>query len=491
MASDPVTVLNDVPLRLGQWEREEFMERRTLLKTLSAAAAVGAVTSLGHGRTLSAEAASGVVKTMGDGGPLEQAKDAARRGMPPLKITDVKIIATAPSGSNWTIVKVETSEPGLYGLGAATHQEIPQAAQAYIEKRLKPFVIGKNCDEIEDIWQSAYLQEYFRSGPEGNDALSGIDGALWDILGKRLGVPVYQLLGGKVRAAVPLYGHAAALTQSELNDQVQAYIEKGYQVVRVQLAVPGWSGYGVSGAKTSAAVQALRPDGVTPSPVFDAGRYLTTTIGMFEAIRAKFGFDVGLVHDIHERPAPNQSIELCRAVEQYRPFYMEDPLSPEDVGWFQIFRQETSAPLAMGELFVNRNEWLNLVANRWIDFIRIHQSSVGGLNMCRKVAHCCEFFDVRTAWHGPNNVDPIGHCYNLHLNLVTPNFGIQEETFFDEKTREVFPGTPEIRKGYIYSNDKPGLGIDIDEKAAARYPYTKDFEDRGNDRMLDGTIVRP
>ncbi len=467
------------------------MERRSLLKSLSAAAAVGAVTNLGGGRTLSAEAASGVVRTMGHGGPLAQAKDAARRGMPPLKITDVKIIATAPSGSNWTIVKVETSEPGLYGLGAATHQEIPQAAQAYIEKRLKPFVIGKNCDEIEDIWQSAYLQEYFRSGPEGNDALSGIDGALWDILGKRLGVPVYQLLGGKVRAAVPLYGHASALTQSALNDQVQAYIEKGYQVVRIQLAVPGWSGYGVSGAKTSAAVQALRPDGVAPSPVFDAGRYLTATIGMFEAVRAKFGFDIGLVHDIHERPAPNQSIQLCRAVEQYRPFYMEDPLSPEDVGWFQIFRQETSAPLAMGELFVNRNEWLSLVANRWIDFIRIHQSSVGGLNMCRKIAHCCEFFDVRTAWHGPNNVDPVGHCYNLHLNLVTPNFGIQEETFFDEKTREVFPGTPEIRKGYIYSNDKPGLGIDIDEKAAARYPYTKDFEDRGNDRMLDGTIVRP
>jgi mannonate dehydratase len=467
------------------------MERRSLLKSLSTAAAMGAVTSLGAGRTLSAEAASGVVKTMGHGGPLAQARDAARKGMPPLTIRDVKIIATAPSGSNWTIVKVETSEPGLYGLGAATHQEIPQAAQAYIEKRLKPFVIGKNCDDIEDIWQSAYLQEYFRSGPEGNDALSGIDGALWDILGKRLGVPVYRLLGGKVRAAVPLYGHAAALTQSALNDQVQAYIEKGYQVVRIQLAVPGWSGYGVSGAKTSSAVQALRPDGVTPSPVFDAGRYLTTTIGMFEAIRAKLGFDIGLVHDVHERPAPNQSIELCRAVEQYRPFYMEDPLSPEDVGWFQIFRQETSAPLAMGELFTNRNEWLNLVANRWIDFIRIHQSSVGGLNMCRKVAHCCEFFDVRTAWHGPNNVDPIGHCYNLHLNLVTPNFGIQEETFFDEKTREVFPGTPEIRKGYIYSNDKPGLGIDIDEKAAARYPYTKDFEDRGNDRMLDGTIVRP
>ena len=467
------------------------MERRSLLKTLSAAAAVGAATNLGRGRTLSAEAASGIVNTMGSGGPLAQAKDAARRGMPPLKITDVKIIATAPSGSNWTIVKVETSEPGLYGLGSATHQEIPQAAQAYIETRLKPFVIGKNADDIEDIWQSAYVQQYFRSGPESNNALSGIDGALWDIMGKRLGVPVYQLLGGKVRAAVPLYGHAAALTIGQLEDQVQAYIEKGYQVVRVQLAVPGWSGYGVADAKTSDATQALRPDGVAPSPVFDAGRYITTTIKMFEAIRAKFGFDIGLVHDVHERPAPNQSIELCRAVQQYRPFYMEDPLSPEDVGWFQIFRQETSAPLAMGELFTNRNEWLPLVANRWIDFIRCHQSAMGGLNMCRKIAHCCEFFDVRTAWHGPNNVDPVGHCYNLHLDLATPNFGIQEETFFDEKTREVFPGAPEIRKGYMYANDQPGWGIDIDERAAAKYPYKTPFETRGNDRMLDGTIVRP
>ena len=466
------------------------MERRNLLKSLSAAAAVGAVTNLGGGK-ISAEGAAGISATLGSAGPLAQVREEARKGMPPLKITDVKLIATAPSGSNWTIVKVETSEPGLYGLGSATHQEVPQAAQAYIEKRLKPFVIGMNADEIENIWQSAYVQQYFRSGPESNNALSGIDGALWDILGKRLGVPVHQLLGGKVRAAVPLYGHAAAMTQSELNEQVQAYIEKGYQVVRVQLGVPGWSGYGVPHATTSAATQALRPDGVAPSPVFSATRYVNVTVKMFEELRTKFGFDIGFVHDVHERPAPNESIQLCKAVEQYRPFYMEDPLSPDDVGWFQIFRQETSAPLAMGELFVNRNEWLSLVSNRWIDFIRCHISAVGGLNMARKIAHCCEFFNVRTAWHGPNNVDPVGHCYNLHLDLTTPNFGIQEETFFDAPTREVFPGTPDIRKGYIYANDRPGWGIDIDEKAAARYPYKKDFESRGNDRMLDGTIVRP
>ena len=300
------------------------------------------------------------------------------------------------------------------------------------------------------------MQQYFRSGPESNNALSGIDGALWDIMGKRLGVPVYQLLGGKTRGAVQLYGHAQSMDITDLEDQVRKYMANGYQTVRVQLGVPEYSGYGVSGANTSDRVQRLRPDGLAgTSPVFDSEKYVTRTIEMFDHLRSTIGFDVGLVHDIHERPTPNQSIQLCKAVEPYRPFYMEDPVSPDDVGWFKIFRQETSAPLAMGELFVNKQEWLPLVANRWIDYIRCHQSAMGGLNMCRKVAHTCEMFGVRTAWHGPNNVDPVGHCYNLHLDLASPNFGIQEETFFSEKTREVFPGAPTIKGGICTPTTSP------------------------------------
>jgi mannonate dehydratase len=444
-------------------------------------------------KVLPAAAAAGIAGSLGGPGPIAAAAETARRGgLPPLTIKDVQLIRTAPSGSNWTVVKVITSEPGLYGLGTATHQEVPAAAQAYIETRLKPFVIGKRCDEIEDIWQSAYVQQYFRSGPESNNALSGIDGALWDILGKRCGMPVYKLLGGKTREAVQLYGHAQSTDINKLEDQVRDYMQKGYQVVRVQLAVPEYAGYGVGGAKTSDRVQALRPPAIRgTSPVFDAEKYVTTTIKMFDHLRSKIGFDIGLVHDIHERPTPNQSIQLCKAVEQYRPFFMEDPTSPDDVGWFETFRKETSVPLAMGELFVNKNEWLPLVANRLIDYIRIHQSAIGGINMCRKIAHTCEMFGVRTAWHGPNNVDPVGHCYNVHLDLASPNFGIQEETFFDEATREVFPGCPEIKGGYMFANDKPGFGIDIDEKAAARYPYKVPFETRGNDRFLDGGIVRP
>lgn len=423
-------------------------------------------------------------------GPLAQAQETARRGMPPLKITDVKVILTQPGNDHLVVVKVMTNEPGLYGVGCATHRERPSAVAAYINDYMKPFVMGRNCDEIEDIWQSAYVQSYFRSGVTGNNALSGIDGALWDILGKRCGVPVYKLLGGKVRAAVPLYGHASAREFPDLEDQVRKMMAQGYRYVRVQLAVPGYSGYGVR-AETADAILKARPVGVANSPVFEPTPYVNNTIKMFDQLRSKIGFDIELLHDVHERIPPNQAIQLCKAVEPYRPFFMEDPFSPEDVAWFRTLRQQTSCAIAMGELFVNRNEWVFLVAERLIDFIRIHISAVGGLNMARKVAACCEFFNVRTAWHGPGNVSPIGHAVNMHLDLAAFNFGIQEQNLFSDTTREVFPGAPEIKGGYMYANDKPGLGIDIDERVAAKFPYKTPGGSRGNDRRLDGTIVRP
>jgi mannonate dehydratase len=408
-----------------------------------------------------------------------------------LKITDVKTILTQPAGTHLVIVKVFTSEPGLYGIGCATHRERPLAVAAAVDQYLKPWLIGKNCDEIEDIWQSAYVSSYFRSGPTLNNALSGVDGALWDILGKRTGVPVYQLLGGKVRAAVPLYAHSSAHELPALVESVQKWMAQGYRHVRVQLATPGFAGYGVSGATTSSSVQKLRPDGVSKSEAYEPTPYVNNTIKMFEYLRAKLGFDVELLHDVHERVPPSQALQLAKALEPHRLFYLEDAFAPEDVGWFQIMRQQTTTPLAMGELFVNRNEWLPLVANRWIDFVRHHISAVGGLNMARKIAACCEFFNVRTAWHGPSNVSPVGHAVNMHLDLAIPNFGIQEQNVFSAAIREVFPGTPEIRGGYMYANDQPGLGIDLDEKAAARFPYTSPGGIRPSDRRLDGTIVRP
>jgi mannonate dehydratase len=434
---------------------------------------------------------AGLAATMAAGStPLQAAQAAIRRGLPPLKITNVKTILTQPAGDQLVIVKVETSEPGLYGIGCATHRERPLAVAVALEQYMKPFVVGRNVEDIEDIWQSAYLQSYFRSGVTLNNALSGIDGALWDIMGKRAGMPVYAFLGGKVRAAVPLYGHASAREMPDLEDQVRKWQSQGYRYIRVQLAVPGFSGYGVSAA-TSEAVLKMRPQGVASSPVFEPTPYVNNTIKMFDQLRSKLGFDVELVHDIHERVPPTQALVLLKAVEPYRPFFMEDAFAPEDVSWFQIARQQSTTPLAMGELFVNRHEWLPLVTNRWIDFIRIHISAAGGLNMARKVASCCEFFNVRTAWHGPGNVSPAGHAVNMHLDLACSNFGIQEQNVFSPTTQEVFPGCPEIKGGYMYSNDRPGLGIDLNEQLAAKFPYKSPGGSRGNDRRLDGTIVRP
>jgi mannonate dehydratase len=424
------------------------------------------------------------------GGALASARPARSAGLPALKITDVKTILTQPGPDHLVIVKVMTSEPGLYGIGCATHRERPLAVVAAVNEYLKPFVIGKNPEDIEDIWQSAYVSSYFRSGVTLNNALSGIDGALWDICGKRANMPVYQMLGGKLRAAVPLYTHTSAAELPDLEDQVRKAMAEGYRHVRVQLAVPGYAGYGVN-SKTSGEVEKARPRGVAPSPVFEPTPYVNNTVKMFDYLRAKIGFDVDLIHDVHERVPPTQALALAKAVEPFRLFFLEDALAPEDVPWFQTMRAQTSTPLAMGELFVNRNEWISLVANRWIDFIRIHISAIGGLTLARKVAATCEMFGVRTAWHGPGNVSPVGHAINMHLDLTTFNFGIQEQNLFPAQVREVFPGAPEISGGYMYSNGKPGLGVDIDEKAAAKFPYKGNGGSRGNDRRMDGSIIRP
>lgn len=245
-------------------------------------------------------------------GPLAAAQVAARRGMPALKITDLKVILTQPGPDHLVIVKLLTSEPGLYGVGCATHRERPYAVAAALEKHLREFVIGKNCDEIEDIWQSAYVASYFRSGVTLNNALSGIDGALWDILGKRLGAPVYQLLGGKVRAAVPLYAHSSGRDFQEVEDQTRKWMAGGYRHVRMQVATPGFSGYGARG-ETSKTVESMRPSGVAPSPVFEPTPYVNNTIKMFDYMRSKLGFEVELLHDVHERVPPAQALLLARA----------------------------------------------------------------------------------------------------------------------------------------------------------------------------------
>jgi mannonate dehydratase len=423
--------------------------------------------------------------------PLASAPDqpAADKKLPPLRITDIKTILTAPAGIRLVVVKVVTSEPGLYGLGCATFTQRAHVVETAVERYLKPFLLGKDPAQIEDIWQSSFVSSYWRNGPVLGNAISGVDMALWDILGKRTGVPVYQLFGGKCRTAVDTYHHVSGATFADVEKSARKFMEQGYRVLRVQVAVPALSTYGAGprGPEPPANANAR-------AEVWEPGPYVRTVPKLFEHLRKQLGDDIELLHDMHERVPPILAMQLAKNLEAYRLFFLEDPLSPEDVGYFAQLRQQTSTPLAMGELFNNPNEWLPLVSGRLIDFIRIHLSQVGGLSMARKIAAVCEFFGVRTAWHGPGDVSPVGHAANVHLDLACTNFGIQEAREFTAAEQDVFPGCPELKDGYYHANDRPGLGIDLDEKVAAKFPVTDDppFDLRwGNLRRRDGSILKP
>ena len=228
--------------------------------------------------------------------------------------------------------------------------------------------------------------------------------------------------------------------------------------------------------------------------LFEPAAYRRSVPKLFKSLREMLGEEIELLHDMHERLAPIDAIGLAKELEPFRLFFLEDPLAPEDVGYFKLLRQQCATPIAMGELFNNPNEWLDLVSGRLIDFIRCHLSQVGGISAARKIAALCEFYRVRTAWHGPGDTSPVGHAAHVHLDLATWNFGIQECPGFSDALREVFPGTPEIRDGMMWGNEKPGLGIDIDEGLAAKYPIRDDppFDlSWGRLRDRDGTIRRP
>ncbi|MBV9279385.1 MAG: starvation-sensing protein RspA [Chloroflexi bacterium] len=397
-----------------------------------------------------------------------------------LTIRDVRTILTAPAGLRLAVVKVETSEPGLYGLGCATFTQRHLTVRSAIQDFLRPFLLGKDPQNIEDLWQTMSVSPYWRNGPVLNNALSGVDMALWDIKGKLAGMPVYQLFGGKCREAAAVYRHAEGRDEVEVAERVVALREEGYHHIRCQMGAYGWS----------ARVRAS-PDNAAPGVYFDPDAYARSVPRLFDHLRSHLGFEVELLHDVHERLAPIEAIRLARQLEPYRLFFLEDPLPPEQLGWFRMLRGQSATPIAMGELFSNPNEWTLLVAERLIDFIRVHVSAIGGLTPARKLATLCEAFGVRTAWHGPGDVSPVGHAANLHLDLSVRNFGLQEWSGFTQAEREVFPGCPEVRKGYMYPNERPGLGTDLDEQEAAKYPCAEGGPGWTLTRLPDGTPAPP
>ncbi|EJU0547892.1 starvation-sensing protein RspA, partial [Salmonella enterica] len=233
------------------------------------------------------------------------------------------------------------------------------------------------------------------------------------------------------------------------------------------------------------------PRSKTPGIYFDPDAYAKSVPRLFDHLRNKLGFGIEFIHDVHERVTPVTAINLAKTLEQYQLFYLEDPVAPENIDWLKMLRQQSSTPISMGELFVNVNEWKPLIDNRLIDYIRCHVSTIGGITPAKKLAVYSELNGVRTAWHGPGDISPVGVCANMHLDLSSPNFGIQEYTPMNDALRDVFPGCPEIDHGYAYLNDKPGLGIDIDEAKAAKYPCEGGIPSWTMARTPDGTASRP
>jgi mannonate dehydratase len=344
--------------------------------------------------------------------------------------------------------------------------------------------VGKDVDNIEDMWQSFFVSSYWRNGPVLNNALSGLDQALWDIKGKRANMPVYQLLGGKSRFAVDAYAHADGKAPEEVAENVQKYMDQGFRYVRIQQG-----GYG-------SLYLAQQPDfkgagfGRATDDFMDANAYVRAIPKLFREVRKRCGEEIDLLHDTHERVQPLDMINMCKRIEEYSPYWIEDPVSPENMDWFKQLRASTTVPFAMGELFNNPNEFVGAMTNHLFDYIRCHVSQIGGITPAMKVARLGEFFNVKTGWHGPGDVSPVGHAAHCHIDLAIWNFGVQESVFFSDKLREVFPGSPELKKGYLYVNEAPGLGVDIDENLAAKYPITNSAG-KWTLRQRDGTILRP
>jgi mannonate dehydratase len=431
----------------------------------------------------------GGVSLLGLTAPLLRAQEqaaCATRGMSIPRIKDISVIECQPSGVRLTVVKITTDQDGLYGYGCATFTQRADLVKPAVEKYLKPFLLNKTTDRIEDIWQSCYDSSYWKNGPVLNNAISGVDQALWDIKGRQAGMPVYQLAGGKCREAVDTYGHASGAEFQEVVESAKRYMAQGFRNVRVQVGVPGMAAYssGRPGASN------LKP--LHDKPLFEPAYDMRRSLKLLEVCRQELGEEVGLLHDMHERFTPNQAVEFCKEAEKFQMFFLEDPLSPEDLNYFQQIRQNCATPIAMGELFNSPHEWQPLMEKQLIDYIRVHVSQAGGFSPARKIAILGEQYGVKTAWHGPGDVSPVGHMANVTLDLVSYNFGIQEYSPFDAATQEVFRGCPEIKDGYLWVSEKPGWGIEIDEKAAAKYPFKPSPLNGGwgEVRRLDGTVIK-
>jgi mannonate dehydratase len=399
-----------------------------------------------------------------------------------MKITAAKVIVCSP-GRNFVTLKILTDE-GVTGLGDATLNGRELAVVAYLEEHVVPCLIGRDPGRIEDIWQYLYRGAYWRRGPVTMSAIAAVDTALWDIKGKVAGLPLVDLLGGRSRDGVLVYGHANGADLAETVDAVGRYIELGYRAIRAQSGVPGLAeAYGVGRGKLF-----YEPAGVglPAETVWDTRKYLNFVPKLFEALRDTFGDGPHLLHDVHHRLTPIEAAGLGKALEPCGLFWLEDATPAENQEAFRLIRQHTTTPLAVGEIFNSIWDAKDLIAGQLIDYIRMTVVRAGGITHLRRVADFAGLYGVRTGCHGATDLSPVTMGAALHFDSWVPNFGIQEYMRHAEATDAVFPHDYHFDDGALVVGDTPGHGVGIDEALAAKYPYERAYLPVA--RLEDGTM---
>ena len=399
-----------------------------------------------------------------------------------MKITEAKVIITSP-GRNFVSLKICTDE-GLYGVGDATLNGRELAVSAYLKDHIVPLLVGRDPHQIEDIWQFLYRGAYWRKGPVTMTAISAVDIALWDLKAKVANMPLYQLLGGKSRSGVMVYGHANGESIEETVEEVGKFLEAGYHAVRAQTGIPGLkSTYGVS--KDKMFYEPADADLPTENE-WSTTKYLDSLPKLFEKIRTVYGNEPHLLHDVHHRLTPIEAASLGKDLESFRLFWLEDAVPAENQAGFRILRQNTVTPLAVGEIFNTIWDCKQLIEEQLIDYIRTTIVHAGGLTHLRRIADFASLYHVRTGCHGATDLSPICMGAALHFDLWVPNFGIQEYMRHSEETNAVFPHSYSFQNGYMYPGDAVGHGVDINEKLAAKYPYQRAY--LPVNRLEDGTM---
>jgi mannonate dehydratase len=399
-----------------------------------------------------------------------------------MKIVNARVIICSP-GRNFVTLRIDTDE-GIYGLGDGTLNGRELAVASYLTDHVLPCLIGRDPFQTEDIWQYLYRGAYWRRGPVTMAAIGAVDVALWDIKGKALNTPVYTLLGGRSRDGVMVYAHAHGADIEEAIDDVARHIEMGYLAIRVQSGIPGLdSTYGVPKADLP---YEPAERGLPSESRWSTEAYLRHTPKLFDKVRARFGDEVHLLHDCHHRLTPIEAARLGKELEPYHLFWMEDPVPAELQEGFKLIRQHTTTPIATGEVLNTIWDAQDLIREQWIDYLRMTLVHSGGFTHLRKIADLAALYHVRTACHGPTDVSPVTMAAALHFDTAINNFGIQEHMPHNAETDQVFPHGYRFERGYMYPSEAPGLGVDIDEELAARFPYQRAY--LPINRKLDGTL---